>query len=156
MPLVFALLLLTILAGLVAWIAATGWLVRSGLEDLSRRRRLTRGTDPVQLTAERAVDSARRSYLLALEALSGTLDRWYGLRTTLGIGTPLEGAYAATRDRADADPAFGRLLEQANALLLDNRSEHPDTVADLLAEAARMDALMVAIRDGVHRAARPE
>ncbi len=154
MPLILALLLLTAIAGLVAWVAATGWLVRSGLEDLSRRRRLRRGSDPVQLTAERAVDSARRSYLLALEALSETLDRWYDLRPTLGIGTPLEGTYPDVRDRTDADPEFAALLERANAVCLDNRSGHPDTVADILRETARMDSLMLDIRERIHRAVR--
>ncbi|MDV8001378.1 hypothetical protein [Rhodococcus sp. IEGM 1408] len=154
MPLILALLLLAVIAGLVVWIAATGWLVRSGLEDLARRRRLRRGTDPVQLTAERAVDSARRSYLLALEALTETVDRWFGLRATLGIGTPLEDEYLDIRDRTDADPEFAGLLERANSACLDNRSRHPDTVADLLGEAARMDSLTLAIRGHVHRAGR--
>src|SRR5699024_2725251 len=137
MPLILALLLLTVIAGLAAWVAATGWIARSGLEDLSRRRRLRRGSDPVQLTAERAVDSARRSYFLALEALTETLDRWYALRPTLGIGTPLEDTYPDVRDRTDADPEFAALLERANTACLDNRSGHPDAVPDLLEETAR-------------------
>lgn len=156
MPLILALLLLVVIAGLAAWVAATGWLVQSGLEDLSRRRRLRRGSDPVQLTAERAVDSARRSYFLALEALTETLDRWYALRPTLGIGTPLEGTYPEVRDRTDADPGFTGLLERATSACLDNRSGHPDTVAGLLDEAARLDSLMLAIRDQIHRAGRPK
>lgn len=154
MPLILALLLLTLIAGLVAWIAATGWLVQSGLEDLSRRRRLRRGADPAQLTAERSVDSARRTYFLALESLTETVDRWYALRPTLGIGTPLEGAYPDIRDRTDADPAFTELLEQANAACLEASSARPQTVVELLAEAARMDSLMLAIRGHIHRAGR--
>lgn len=154
MPLILALLLLTVIAGLIAWIAATGWLVRSGLEDLSRRRRLLRGADPVQLVAERAVDSARRTYFLALEALTETIDRWYGLRPTLGIGTPIESAYPEIRDRTDADQGFVSLLEQANSTCLANRANPPSTVTDLLGEAARMDALMLAVRDRIHDLAR--
>ncbi len=156
MPLILALLLLAVIAGLAAWVAATGWIARSGLEDLSRRRRLRRGSDPVQLTAERAVDSARRSYFLALEALTETLDRWYALRPTLGIGTPLEDTYPDVRDRTDADPEFAALLERANTACLDNRSGHPDAVPDLLEETARMDSLMLALRERVHRAGRPK
>lgn len=156
MPLILGLLLLTAIAGFAAWVAATGWLVRSGLEDLSRRRRLRRGSDPVQLTAGRAVDSARRSHLLALEALTETLDQWYALRPTLGIGTPLEDIYPDIRDRTDADPEFAALLERANTACLDNRSGHPDTVPDLLGETARMDSLMLAVRERIHRAGRPK
>lgn len=154
MPLILALLLLTVIAGLAAWVAATGWLVRSGLEDLSRRRRLRRGSDPVQLTAERAVDSARRSHVLALEALTDTLDRWYDLRPTLGIGTPLEGVYPDVRDRTDADPEFAALLERANTACLDNRSGHPGTVAGLLEQTVRMDSLTLAVRERIHHAGR--
>lgn len=156
MPLILALLLLTVVAGLAVWVAATGWLVQSGLADLARRRRLRRGSDPVQLTAERAVHSARRSYFLALEALTETLDRWYALRPTLGIGTPLEGAYPDIRDRTDADPAFTELLERANSTCLTNREDPPVTVAGLIGEAARMDSLMLAVRGHVHRAGRPK
>lgn len=155
-PLILALLLLTVIAGLVAWVAATGWLVQSGLEDLARRRRLRRGSDPVQLTAERAVDSARRPYYLALETLTGTLDRWYDLRPTLGIGTPLEGVYPDIRDRTDADPGFTALVERANSTCLANREHPPATVTELIGEAARMDSLMLAIRDHIHRAGRPK
>lgn len=154
MPLILALLLLAVIAGLVAWIASTGWLMRSGLEDLTRLRRLRRGIDPVQLTAERAVDSARRSYLLALETLAETVDRWYGFRPTMGIGTPLEDQYLEMRDRTDADPEFAGLLERANSACLVERSSHPDTVAELLGEAARMDSLTLAIRGHVRRAGR--
>ncbi|WP_256820338.1 MULTISPECIES: hypothetical protein [Dietzia] len=154
MPLILALLLLIVIAGLAAWVAATGWLVRAGLEDLSRRRRLRLGADPVQLTAERAVDSARRTHLLALEALTQTLDRWYEIRFTLGIDTPLEGAYPEVRDHLDADPDFAGLLERANTACLDSRSTAPATVAELLDEAARMDSMMLAIRGHLHRAGR--
>lgn len=153
-PLILALLMLAVIAGLVAWIASTGWLVRSGLEDLARRRRLRRGTDPVQLTAGRAVDSARRTYLLALEGLTETVDRWYGLRPTLGIGTPLEDRYLEVRDRTDADPGFAELLERANSACLAAGADPPGTVAGLLGEAARMDSLMLAIRGHIHRAGR--
>lgn len=151
-PLILALLLLVTIAGLVAWTASTGWLVRSGLEDLARRRRVRRGTDPVQQTADRAVDSARRSHLLALEALTETVDRWYGVRPTLGIGTPLEREYLELRERLDADPGFAGLLERANSACLENRSSAPCTVAELLTEAARMDTLMLAIRGRISRA----
>ncbi|KAA0918981.1 hypothetical protein [Dietzia sp. ANT_WB102] len=154
MPLILALLLLTIIAGVVAWVALTGWLVRSGLEDLSRRRRLRRGADPVQLTAERAVDAARRSYLMALESLTETLDGWYALRPTLGIGTPLERTYPDLRDRTDADPGFVELVERANSASLANRANPPATVAELLAETARMDSLMLALRARIHHAGR--
>lgn len=152
MPLILAMVVLAVLAGVVAWIASTGWLARSGLEDLARHRRLSRGTDPAQLTADRAVDTARRTHALATEALAATLDRWYELRSTLGIGTPLEGEYPAVRDALDGDPAFVRLLERANDALVDSATDRPSRVADLLTDAARLDALTLAIRENVHRA----
>lgn len=154
MPLILALVVFAVLAGVVAWIASTGWLVRSGLEDLARHRRLSRGTDPAQLTAERAVDTARRTHALASEALAATLDRWHELRSTLGIGTPLEAEYPAVRDALDGDPAFARLLERANDALVDSTTDRPSRVADLLAEAARLDALTLAVRDRIYRARR--
>ena len=106
-----------------------------------------------QLTAER-VDTARRTHALASEALAATLDRWYELRSTLGIGTPLEAEYPAVRDALDGDPAFARLLERANDALVDSTTDRPSRVADLLAEAARLDALTLAVRDRIYRARR--
>lgn len=156
MPLILALIVLALVAGVVALIGSTGWFVRSGIEDLARRHRLLRGTDPLQLTAEQALDVAHRSYVGALEALSTTIDSWYSLQETFGIGTTLEVDYSQVKSRADADPAFNRLLEKANSACLDNAATHPASVADLVAETARMDSMTLEIRSFLYRARLPK
>lgn len=155
MPLILALVLATVVAGAVVLIASSGRLVRSGMEDLARRRRLVKGTDPLQLTARRALDSARRSHRRAVEALGANLDAWYDLRTTLGIGTLLETGYPQIRDRADGDPGFTKLLDRANAAYTENLEVPPDSVTDLVGETSRLDSLTLEIRAYVHRV-RPE
>lgn len=155
MPLIFAIVVVALIAGAVVWIGSTGWLVRSGLEDLARRRRLLRGIDPLQLTAQQALGSARRSHALALEALRATVDGWYDLRETQGIGTPLETAYSEIRRRVDADPRFNSILEQANDACVADPGQQPDSVANSLEEAARIDAMTLELRTLIHRARPP-
>ena len=156
MPLIIALVFAVVIVAVVTWIGSSGWMIRSALEDLARRRRLLSGTDPLQLTAQQATDSARRSHQLSLVGLTRTLDGWYDLQRTLGIGTPLETGYAELRAKAESDPAFAGLLEKANAACIDNVAEVPEEVADLVAETARMDAMTLEIRSYLHRARPPE
>ena len=153
MPLILALVAFTLIVGAGAWVWSTGWLIRSGAQDLAQGRRLRAGTDPVQLAAQESLVSARRSYLLALDALTDTVETWRGMQRTLGIGTPLQDDFARTAARADADSRLADLLEQATAMSMANRAEQPDRVADLLDETSRMDELTVQIRDAIHRAA---
>lgn len=155
MPLIFAIVVVALIAGAVVWIGSTGWLVRSGLEDLARRRRLLRGIDPLQLTAQQALGSARRSYALAFEALGATVDAWYDLRETQGIGTALEVVYPEIQSKVDPDPRFRAVLEQANETTMAGPAQQPDSVADLLEEAARIDAMTLEIRTRIHRARPP-
>lgn len=155
MPLIFAIVVVALIAGAAVWIGSTGWLIRSGLEDLARRRRLMRGTDPLQLTAQQALDSARRSYALALEALGATVDAWYDLRETKGIGTPLERDYPEIESRVGDDPRFRAVLEQANETVMAGPAQQPDSVADLLAETGRIDAMTLEMRTRIHRARPP-
>lgn len=144
------------IVAVVAWIGSSGWMIRSAMEDLARRRRLLSGTDPLQLTAQQATHAARRSHQLALDGLTRTLDGWYDLQRTLGIGTPLETGYAELRAKAEADPAFTGLLEKANAACIDNAAEAPAEVVDLVAETARMDAMTLEVRAYLHRARPPK
>lgn len=155
MPLIFAIVVVALIAGAALWVASSGWMIRTGLEDLARRRRLLRGTDPLQLTAEQAVDSARRSHLLALETLTATVDSWYDLQRTLGIGTPLEAHYGEVKRKADADVEFARLLDRATSACLEGSARPPDSVADLVSETARLDSLTLGIRSYIHRARPP-
>lgn len=156
MPLIIAVLFAAVIVAIVVWIGSSGWLLRSGMEDLARRRRLLSGTDPLQLTAQQAADSATRSYRRAHEGLIRTVDDWYGLRTTLGIDTPIQFGYAELRAKAEADPAFTDLLERANSACIDNAAAAPESVTDLIAEAARMDAMTLEIRSYLHRARPPK
>ena len=153
MPLILALVAFTLIVGAGAWVWSTGWLIRSGAQDLAQGRRLRAGTDPVQLAAQESLVSARRSYLLALDALTDTVETWRGMQRTLGIGTPLQDDFARTAARADADSRLADLLEQATSMSMANRAEQPDRVADLLDETSRMDELTVQIRAAIHRAA---
>ena len=153
MPLILALVAFTLIVGAGAWVWSTGWLIRSGAQDLAQGRRVRAGTDPVQLAAQESLVSARRSYLLALDALTDTVETWRGMQRTLGIGTPLQDDFARTAARADADSRLADLLEQATAMSMANRAEQPDRVADLLDETSRMDELTVQIRAAIHRAA---
>lgn len=152
MPLIFALVVATVVGGAILLIVSSGRLVRSGIEDLARRRRLLQGTDPLQLTAQQALDTAHRSHRRAVEALGSTLDGWYDLRTTLGIGTTLEADFPQIRDRADADPGFAKLLDRANAASTENLEVPPESVAGLVDEIARLDSLTLELRLYLHRA----
>lgn len=152
MPLIFALVVVTVVGGAIALIVSSGRLVRSGIEDLARRRRLLQGTDPLQLTAQQALDSAQRSHRRAVEALAATVDAWYDLRTTLAIGTALESDYPQIRDRADADPGFAKLLDRANAAVSENLEPPPGSVTGLVDETAQLDALTLEIRAYLYRA----
>lgn len=156
MPLIIALVFAVVIVAIVAWIGSSGWMIRSAMADLARRRRLLSGTDPLQLTAQQASDSARRSYRCALDGLARTLDGWFDLQRTLGIGTPLEIGYAELRARAETDPVFTGLVEKANAACVDNAAEAPTEVVDLVAETARMDAMTLEIRSYLHRARPPQ
>lgn len=156
MPLIIALVFAVVIVAVVAWIGSSGWMIRSAMEDLARRRRLLSGTDPLQLTAQQATHAARRSHQLALDGLTRTLDGWYDLQRTLGIGTPLETGYAELRAKAEADPAFTGLLGKANAACIDNAAEAPAEVVDLVAETARMDAMTLEVRAYLHRARPPK
>lgn len=156
MPLIIALVFAVVIVAVVAWIGSSGWMIRSAMEDLARRRRLLSGTDPLQLTAQQATHAARRSHQLALDGLTRTLDGWYDLQRTLGIGTPLETGYAELRAKAEADPAFTGLLEKANAACIDNAAVAPAEVVDLVAETARMDAMTLEVRAYLHRARPPK
>lgn len=153
MPLILALVAFTLIVGAGAWVWSTGWLIRSGAQDLAHGRRLRAGTDPVQLAAQESLVSARRSYLLALDALTDTVETWREMQRTLGIGTPLQDDFAAIAGRADADPRLADLLEHAAAISVDNRAEQPESVAGLLDETSRMDELTVQIRSAIHHAA---
>lgn len=156
MPLIIALVFAAVIVAIVAWIGSSGWMIRSALEDLARRRRLLSGTDPLQLTALQAADSARRSHRLALDGLTDTVNGWYELQRTLAIGTPLEFGYAELRAKAEADPAFTGLLEKANAACVDNAAEAPSDVVGLVAETARLDSMTLEIRSYLHRARPPK
>lgn len=151
MPLIIALVFAAVIVAIVAWIGSSGWMIRSAMEDLARRRRLLSGSDPLQLTALQAADSARRSHQLALDGLTNTINEWYDLQRTLAIGTPLEFGYSELRAKAEAAPAFTGLLEKANAAVVDNAAEVPTGVVDLIAESARMDAMTLEIRSYLHR-----
>lgn len=151
MPLIIALVLAAAILAVVAWFASSGWLVRSALDDLARRRRLRAGTDPLQLTAQRAGDSALRSYQLARKGLLDTVDGWYELREKQGIDSPLADGFTEFRATADSDLRFQDLLDRAITACTDNAETAPDSVAELIAEAARMDTMTLEIRKYLHR-----
>lgn len=153
MPLIVALVAFGLIVGVGAWVWSTGWLLRSGVQDMARGRRLRAGSDPVQVAAEESLVSARRSYLLALDALTHTVETWREMQRTLGIGTPMQDDFTAIEGRAEADPRLAELLEQGAGASVDNRAAQPATLAGLIDETSRMDELMVQIRAAVHRAA---
>lgn len=153
MPLIVALVAFVLIAGTAAWVWSISWLIRSGAHDVARARRLKAGTDPVQLATEQSLAAARRSYLLALDALEETVDAWRDVQRTLGIGTGLGQDFGAIAARAEADPRLPGLLELAAATSVDNRAGQPATVGGLVDETLRMDDLTVKIRAALHRAA---
>lgn len=142
------------LAAAVAGLVGAGWLVWSAASDLTRRRQLTQGADPLQATGARAHELASASHAEAREALSTTLSSWQHLTVTRAIGTPLQGAFDRLERRAVTDPAFQDLVLRAETMHAESIVAVPSTASDLARQTIEMDQLTAELRMAVHRLSR--
>ena len=159
--LVVALVLLAVVAG---WLGYTSWLVRSGIEDLARRRRLAAGVDPLQVTTAKTLSAAEAAHTAALSALSMTVEQWYELRETRAVGTRLANEFPEIEAKAVRDPQFLDALENAQLALEESQPAlgiaqsalvHPAadsavTAGELVERTASVDALALQIRRKIY------
>lgn len=145
--LVVGLALLAIVAG---WLGYTSWLVRSGIDELARRRRIIAGVDPLQITARKTVDSAAEAHDSAHAALSMTVEAWYALRESRAVGTALVGHFPAIEARAARDRNFLDALESATDALNESAVVGPASAGELIDRAATLDSLNLQLRQLVY------
>lgn len=145
--LVVGLALLAIIGG---WLGYTSWLVRSGIDELARRRRIIAGVDPLQITARKTVDSAAAAHDSAHAALSTTVEAWYELRENRAVGTALVNDFPAIEARAARDPDFLDALESATDALDEPVTAGSASAEELIERAAMLDSLNLQLRQLVH------
>lgn len=145
--LIVGLALLAIIGG---WLGYTSWLVRSGIDELARRRRLIAGVDPLQITARKTVESAAAAHDSAHAALSRTVEAWYELRESRAVGTSLVNDFPAIEARAARDPDFLDALESATDALDESPAAGSASAHELIDRAATLDSLNLQLRQLVH------
>ncbi|MBB0968375.1 hypothetical protein G6016_05245 [Dietzia aerolata] len=159
--LVVALVLLAVVAG---WLGYTSWLVRSGIEDLARRRRLVAGVDPLQATTAKTRSAAEAAHSAALSALSMTVEQWYELRESRAVGTRLASEFPEIEAKAARDSEFLDALESAHLALEQSQSalaiaqsavadpaaDSAVTAGELVERTASVDALTLQLRRKIY------
>ena len=142
------------LAAAVAGLVGGGWLLWSAITDLTRRRQLSEGADPLQASGDRAHEIAAASHTEAREALSATLSSWHHLTLTRAIGTPLQASFDSLEQRALADPVFQDLLLRAETEHAHSVIGIPTAAPDLARQTVEMDQITAELREAVHRMGR--
>ena len=142
------------LAAAVAGLVGGGWLLWSAITDLTKRRQLSEGADPLQASGDRAHEIAAASHSQAREVLSDTLSGWHHLTVTRAIGTPLQSSFDGLERRALADPVFQDLLLRAETAHARSVIDVPTTAPDLARQTVEMDQITAEIREAVHRMSR--
>lgn len=152
MPVIIGILFIAVIAGSFLYIP---WLIRSAIDELAHRRGLLAGVDPLQVTAGKALASVEEAHESARRALSQTVEAWYTLRERRAVGTALVERFPQIEEKAERDPDFMDVIEDADAFLHE-RLPARASVEDLLGRTARMDELNLRLRQLVHEYGAPE
>lgn len=142
------------LAAVVAALAAAGWLVVSAIRDLRRRGALTAGTEPTQITGAHADGLAEQALAAARDGVMSTLTDWEQLRTTRGIGTPLQQTFGRLEEHTVRDLEFQNLTVRASTQHAQSFHLESATARDKVATANELDSLTLELRRAIHDAAR--
>lgn len=141
-------------AAVVAGLGAAGWMISSAVSDLRHRSRLGSGSDPLQVTGDRAKAIADSSHTAARDALSSTLTDWHHFTVTRGIGTPSQNSYDQLERQLSVDLEFQDVALRAESAHSRSLIDPPDFATGIARSIVELDRLNSEFRQSVHRATR--
>lgn len=141
-------------AAVVAGLGAAGWLISSAVSNLRHRSRLGAGSEPLQITGNRARAIADGSHTAARGALSSTLADWHHFTVTRGIGTPLQNSYDQLERLLAVDLEFQDSALRAETAYSRSLTDSPDSATGIARSIIELDQANAEFRQSLHRSTR--